>query len=132
MTSVIIVVKIDEEIAGSAPNRSRSSGIRMPPSAAASMLMTIAAAMTMPRSAFWNQAPATMPDERGDDDAVEQPDHHLAPDDAAGIVDIEVARRQRAHRHRHRLRAGIAAQRRHDRHQGGQRHHLLDRRAEHG
>src|SRR4051794_5297629 len=46
--SVTMVVKIDEEIAGSAPDRCSTSGIRMPASAAASMLIIIAAAITKP------------------------------------------------------------------------------------
>jgi hypothetical protein len=58
--------------------------------------------------------------------AIDEADGRLAPNDPAGIVDIDVAGRQRAHGHRHGLGAGIAAHRGNDRHQHRQRHHLFD------
>ena len=48
-------------------------------------------------------------------------------DHARGVDGAQLAGRQRAHRHRHGLGAGVAAHGGHDRHQHGQRHHLLDR-----
>src|SRR3954447_15541598 len=49
-TSVTVVTKGPDDTAGSAPRRMRSKGIRIPPSAAEASTVTIARAMTSPRS----------------------------------------------------------------------------------
>ena len=57
---------------------------------------------------------------------VEQTHDGLAADDARRVDRAEVLGGERAHRHGHGLRAGVAAHGGHDRHQHGERHHLLD------
>ena len=132
MQSVTIVVNTDDEMAGSAPKRveqqrDQDAGKRRRQHVDDHRAGDHQAEIGIAKHRAGDEA-----EDARNDRAVEQPDHHLAADDAAGIVDVEVAGRQRAHGHRHRLRAGIAAQRGDDRHQHGQRHHLLDRAVEDG
>ena len=66
------------------------------------------------------------PHDQREHEPVEQADDGLAADDPGGVDRAEVLRCERAHRHRHGLRPGIAAHGRDDRHEHGERHHLLD------
>ena len=86
----------------------------------------MAAAITMPSWPLPNQIEGDQPHDQREHEPVKQADDGLAADDAGGVHRAEVLRGERAHRHRHGLRPGIAAHRRHDRHEHGERHHLLD------
>ena len=102
MTSVTIVVKMDDEMAGSAPveeeqgneDAAERRGKHIDDHRGGDHQAEVAVVEP--------EAGDDAQDER-DDRAIEQADQDLAPDDPLGVVDVEVAGGERPHGDGHRL-----------------------------
>ena len=129
--SVTMVTNTDEATAGSAPARSSASGTSTPAVPAMTMLVSIAAAMTMPNDALPSTKVTATPISTAIVSPLSKRHAHFAEDRAPAVRFGQLVGRDRAHRHGQRLGPGIAADPGDDRHQHGKHRQPLDAAFEH-
>ena len=125
-TSVTVVNKTTEATAGSAPARSKPSGIRIPANPGHQEINDHRQRDDAAELRIAKPNPSNAIHNNDKHDSIDASDQYFLADDAHRVARREFFRCQRPHGNGQRLRTGISSHRRNNRHQDRQCHDLFD------